>query len=380
MSSFLSSDDDGDTEVLFTADYPSSVRFCEDEDDTLGRKDPHRIPGHLDWVATGSALTRSRSMLALSEVDSSTASQSGQLYRVKSYPQLKGHGDKHVRFRARQASHGSNVDSTYSGFSGIDSESSRRMFSSSSKALPIKSKEIYVNFSYFSPSKCKFISGLATTQEDDELDSDSKEEPSSSTAGEGRLNPVPTEGDNSLTASANGEILGVSAVNSNDVSPDVPRTEGEGQGVEIEDLCDDNFSPRTNPSVLGTKSDVSLTLKSGLSLGGAKNPSSLPDLTISPVRTNVGTPVATGSKPFTNHLESSGIKTSRPKKKRVTIPSQGPGELHESSVFSSTRYGPIVSAAESTTLSYVDSDQDVTDSGSSSSTNVTPLVENLSQR
>lgn len=364
LSSFLSSEDDGDTEVLFTADYPSIVRFCEDGDDDDGdamdKKDSQRIPGHLDWVATGSTLTRSRSLLGLSNVDS-IVSQSGQLYRAKSYPQLTGHGDKHVRFRAGQ------VDSAYSQFSGIDDKSSAGIFSCSSKAQTVKSKEIYVNFSYWSTSKYKNMSWLPTTREDDE-GSGSKEA--------GQLNPA--EGDNSLTASATGEILGVSAVNSNDLSPDMAHPQGRGQGVKIEDLCEDDFSQRNNTSMLSTKSDMTLTCKSKSPPGGADQLSSLPDLTAQGVFPTIETDVATPAvKP---HLRSGGMKTSpyrQHRKKHVTIPSEGPSELHESSVFSSTRYGPIVSAAESTTLSCAGSD--VTDSGSSSSVNVTPVVENLSQ-
>lgn len=370
QSSFLSSSDEGDTEVISTSDFPSSVRFSDDYGD-IGRVDKKKPTGYL--AVAGSSLTRSRSLLSLSEIDSTP--QSCEMYRVKSFPQLKS-GDKHVRFRPSRTS---DVDSTYSGISGIDSKSSRGVCWSSSRALPVKSKEIYVNFSYFSTSKHNYRSGLSTTQEDDEHGSTSEEagKEGNSTA-EGQLNPALNEGGNSLTASANGEIMGVSAVNS-DVSPGLYRAR-EG---EIEDSCDENLGQRTNPnSVLSTKSDTGLSFRSKLLpvVGlGVDRLSSLPTLTsqsISPLRaTELGAP---GTKPSQASSGGGAIKTSpyRHTKKHVTIPSQG--QLHESSVFSSTRYGPIVSAAESTTLSCLGSEQDVTDSTSSASINETPVAKDLS--
>lgn len=383
QSSFLSSEE-GDTEVLFTSDYPSSVQFCEEEEDSedVDRKGLHIIPGRLDCVATKPALTRSRSLLTLGEIDSSTMPQSGQLYRVRSYPQLKGHGDKHVRWAGGTSNDG--IDSTCSGFSGIDSKSSSGVYSSSSKAVTVKSKEIYVNFSYFSSgsSKHKHLAGLTGLGDTEQVGGSG--EPGQVDVGTERLlNAAQTEGGNSLTASANGEIMGVSAVNS-DVSPD-------SHLPEVEDLCSDKFSQRTDPSVLSTKSDVSLSVRSKLLSGVVDKLSSLPDLSnqnvskgFSPISTELGTPSSVTKPSISTQPRPGGpssLKTSpyRHSKKRVTIP--GPGELHGSSVFSSTRYGPIVSAAESTTLSYVGSDPDVTDS-SSSTTSITAahVVEDLSQR
>lgn len=354
QSSFLSSSDDGDTEVILTPDIPSSVRFSDDD---ISRKEPLSITGnYLD--SSAAALTRSRSLLALSEIDSTA--QNSQLFRVKSFPDLKPRGDKHVRFKASQTS---NVDSTHSGISGIDSKPSRGVCWSSSRPLPIKSKEIYVNFSYFSTSKQNLRLGLSMTKEDGDLGGTSEEAGqagNSTAATEGQLDPALNECGNSLTASANGEIMGVSAVNS-DISPDP------------HDLCSNNLSPRTNPnSMLGTKSETSLPIPPRVGLGIDKPPS-LPTLTTQhtpPPRTAKLSPPRAPNTTKPSLL----LKTSpyRHTKKRVTIPSQG-GQLHESSVFSSTRYGPIVSAAESTTLSCVGSEQDVTDSTSSASMNETPV-------
>jgi hypothetical protein len=348
QSSFLSSSDEGDTEILSASDFPSSVRFNVEEDLIKANKRsfrPHHLPA--DQI-----LTRTTSLVPISDVD-----HSNQLYRAKSYPQLlKHHGDKHVRFRCNQLP---NMESTYSGISAIDSKPSRGVCWTSSGAPPIKSKEIYVNFSYIGGSRHNWKSKLSTTQEGDEQKGvEAWQSGDGSDVTLGQFNVAQNEGGFSLTASANGEIMGVSEVNSN-VSTD-PQ-EGDRLGVA------DKLGVGTNPSSrLSTKSDISLSLRSRLSLG-VEHLSSLPMLTpqisVSPIESGITPPdnkpssPQAGSARGTLRISSHSQRT----KKRVTIPSN---EL-ESGVFSSTKYGPIVSAAESVTLSCLDSEQDITDVTSS---------------
>ena len=402
QSSFLSSSDEGDTEVISTSDFTSSVRFCEEEGlGVVGKKYRRGAPGRT--ATTEQILARTQSLVAIGDFSGfNDIAKSNRLYRTKSYPQFQPQVDKHVTFRP-------SLTSEYSGISGVESKPSRGVCWSSSRALPVKSKEIYVNLSYFGSSKHSWRSGLAMTVEDNEGGSTSegtgKATESSMAVAEGRVDPARSEEGVDLTASANGDILGVSAVNSDSSSPNPHPAEdnsltasanGEIMGMSAvnsefssephvegtEDLSMNSSSPKVKPSSRSrAKSDITLSLRSPGGRLKSGQPSSLPTLSITPVTGRHTPPHGTKLSPLLHQTRGGsmggGVKLSplRHAKKRVTIPSLGaPGELHDSSIFSSTRYGPILSAAESTTLSCVGSEQNMTGSISSASIDQAPVL------
>lgn len=399
QSSFLSSSDEGGTDVISASDFTSSVRFFEEEEEeelvSVARIRKKKVP--RGPPTTEQILARTQSLVAISD-EFESVTHSNRMHRTTSYPQLQPQITKRVTFRPRLSSY---VNSTTSELSGVESKPFRGVCWSSSTALPIKSKEIYVNFSYFGGSKHTWRSGLGMAMKDDEDKSTSEVvgqvTDSSTTGGE---DPTQNEEGTSLTASANGDILGVSDVDLDASSPNphpaggdslTASTNGEIMDISavnsefssepyMEGLSASNFTPRAS-SRIGAKSDTILTVRSpggGVRVGQL---SSLPALSITPITDPKTSPRGTKLSPLLRQTGGhSGVRGGgkllpyRHAKKRVSLALD---ELHDSSVFSSTQYGPIMSAAESTTLSGIGSEQDVTDSTSSASIDPAPALKDL---
>lgn len=376
--SSASDDDDGDTETLFTSDFEVSTPQIHSNADGKGS---NKILGpaaqDLDFlVDTTSHLVRARSLVALNQLGSLV--QASHLLRHKSFPMLKCHGDKHVRFQAGLTSH--KIDLMSSEINLKESKETHTSSSSSSKAHGIdtvKSKEIYVAYA-LQPSSRQLHYTLSSTNDSKKHDEHSdKHDYETTSTPEFHPNHLSTqvhkvEGEESLTASANGEIMGISAVNS-DISTDPDQEDSE------QPLGNPSQKMGTLNSRLSSKSDLNLPAKSNTVVEDNKLPS-LPDLSQGRCSPGTGlsttTPASVTTRPPTCYSRPGSVKASPLShfKKHLSKPPLCAEDLHGSSVFSSTRYGPIVSAAQSTTLSYVESDQDVTDSSSAPSITLLPVA------
>ena len=202
-------------------------------------------------------------------------------------------------------------------------------------------------------------------------------------------------GEGSLTASINSEILGVSALNS-EASTDCEPQGGIGS-QDGHPLLKGN--PRTKPNRVPRRS-FSLNSKTATPTTTTtptkedESPISLPDLShqtgslvrfedLSPGSIHTRPSTGYSHHPLQQHRLPSAIKSlphlrhlSRRFPRSVLLHGGGGGgggggaELHGSSVFSSTHYGSIVSAAQSMTLSYTGSELDTATEMASSSPSV----------
>lgn len=413
QSSDLSSGD-GDTEILYTSDFCSTHLDEEEEEEELevggasGKK--------LDYAGS---MSRSRSLMALDQHQK--MSRGKDLYRTKSFPfLLKYPADKHVQFRAGQVCDDAGIEA---GWSDVTAKNEMKRVGS------VKSKEIYIAYSLFSdyPFNDELRNqgdgekgegtgaaveegdggkgggtgaaveeggggtGAAVEEGDGgkgggtgtavEEGGGGKGEGTGAAVEEGDQPPQTQKHDESLTASATGEVVGMSTVNS--ASSD-PGGGGEGCGnSRTHHLAWGEGLAGTSHSAAGssgehrslspccTKSDLNLSLEMKTPPGGN---SSLPDLTPA-IRD-----LARHASPTVKSAISKNTPFHQQPKKHVTIPGLGPVDLPGSSVFSSARYGPIVSAAESTTLSCGSSEQNVAGSSpSTSSTAPAPVSPDLTQ-
>lgn len=307
--------------------------------------------------------------------NSNLLSQGGHLYRVKSFPLLKGHGDKKVRF-GRIPEEKDNSSS--SGITGISSNEFKETYASTSSSkttdlASIKSKEIYIACGLLGKKFEDIDRSFPPFDDNDNSDNlvqtgGPKEEVGECSnecqeAGHDQDTPNGAEGlkerhlhvqsqeresDVSFTASADGDIMGVSTVNSGNASTDQPAVSEEGRACSSLS----KGSARSAQELSRDKDKVAWL--PNVAMGG-----------FSPSRDLPGSITRPSTNPSTNPSQpGSSIKTS-PFKKHLL--SRFSPETQGSSVFSSTHYGPIVSAAQSTTLSYVDSYQNVTDSSSTPS-------------
>lgn len=156
-----------------------------------------------------------------------------------------------------------------------------------------------------------------------------------------------------ISASANGDILGVSAV-----SPDFFSASNAAMGERVRSDDDDNMSL---PSHFSCSSEECPTSDDNSGDDECQIETENDSVSTKDKSNKEGVNVArkTSQLPFSQVQHSdereSGILISFGPKGRTGIGLQPPPstqDLHVSSVFSSTQYGPIVSAAQSTTLSY----------------------------
>ncbi len=417
--------DISDTETLFTSDFASTPHTSITGGSAKrGNRFTSDIFDSEFAMDTTPTLARSRSMIALNQLGSSNLlPQNGLLGRVKSFPALRPGGDKHVRFTASHEEdqesllYGDGLNESSKDFngdtrsfqskgmaSGTSLHESDPLNGSASSYDPgigaIQPREIYVPYDQLCKRKQFQAStslqeaggsssnhGTTNSKQDLSLVSNGSLESS-----HGASNPPlhnknrpqsllfttspPTgkfanEGEGSLTASANGEIMGVSALNS-EVSTDCPPLDASSNANHP--IIKGNT--RTKPN---KKLNHSFSPNKKTPTEGDGSPVSLPDLSHqsgSLVRFDGDTTGSVNAAPrpstgYFHQFPQSSIKSlpllrhfSKKSHSRVPL---FPDELHGSSVFSSTRYGPIVSAAQSMTLSYTGSEQEDTETSASPS-------------
>ena len=342
--------DDGETETLFSSDFASSLNVITPH--KKGYRNPALTLDLTSMSEESSNLTnRSKSFNVLHrchqnrghllEVDRTSQAQ---LYKVRSLPSLKPQGDKHVRFTSGKIQKKKSGSSPPSENPGVEE---------------IKSKEIYVNYFMgkigLEREKTRESSHpqLVISNTDICFQSDNEPEPEGSNE-----DVIVNSSDSSvlhITASANSDILGVSDVNS---------------CVSSVENSTDNVNTENEQSLISIGPESIHNETDSFSLSGQSKDESFSGIG----KLNRHHLKGTCIKPSAGHFHLKGTKynhrfSSPQFKKCLTVTAQGAGALHGSSVFSSTHYGPIVSAAQSTTLScYDDSDRDV--SGASSTCSV----------
>lgn len=224
---------------------------------------------------------------------------SGDLYRVKSFPLLKGApGNKRVKFRGQQDSN-----------TAVDE---------------VKSKEIYVSYGKEGKNLPQANINGVHVEEREKTELLQVDNKSSSISG------GQSPGDSSVlvTASANEGVMAVSAVDYAENSAENQLHEGSLS------LCSIQTEEEEQPSStdLNNSMDALLIKQENLATSGTSTSTSQP--------------------------MNSTVHISPQERKRLPTISLPSDDLNHSGVFSSTRYGSIVSAAQSTTLSCEESEED----------------------
>ncbi len=314
---------DGDTETLFTSDFTSTPQITASTQE-----------GEHDDSETGATMiTRSRSLDDLASPSHDLGHN--HLCRVKSLPLLcKSHGDC--------------------------LRSSQDCMERSLLENSVKSKGAHVDFyktdDIMIEKLRNSLSFGPAVMDESNFRCSSEHETVTQGIGNVRLKISVFDSTESPSASANGEILGMSALNS-DVSL-------ENTACETGEKSSSNLSKTESNTKLKPSSSNSGTLSSPF-----------PD--IPQLRSRSRTSSVTPTSELTCHSKSlnvgesnspSPLPPSPQLKKHLTKTALGLVNIYGSSVFSFSQYGPIVSAAQSTTLSVVDVDQDMMSDDSSTST------------
>ena len=338
QSSFLSSGD-GDTEILYTSDF-CSTHLDDDDEEEEEERGKNLAPDYTK------SMSRSRSLM---ELDKHQITSRDKRSRAKSLPSLKYPADKHVRFRTGQVLDDAETCGIEDGWSESQVEGTAKKKGVGS----VKSKEIYIAYSLFS--------GFPFNDESRDQGKGESNGPAVEEGGQ----PQQTQ---KLDERVNGEtVTAWVSTGSTDSSP----RPGGGAG------CDNSHAHK---ELAGTSHSTAESSEEHCSSHSSSLNCLKSDL-------NESLEIKIPSSPATRDHATvkSVITTNAPfheqPKKHVTIPVLGTVDLHGSGVFSSGRYGPIVSAAESTTLSCGSSEQDLTDPSSlTSSTALRPLSQDLTQR